>query len=124
MIETPAPTANSPNAAKSDHVRFASVPVGCRASRGRADRRVATRKTSLPVSAHECAASASMLAAPVSTAATVFAIATRRFAPRAMSTVSNDSASPVGASGGERRTADDRGGAMLTRYAGSTTPST
>jgi hypothetical protein len=37
-----------------------------------------------------------MLAAPVSTAATVFAIATRRFAPRAMSTVSNDSASSPG----------------------------
>jgi len=46
------------------------------------------RKISLPVSAQECAASATMDADPVSIAATDLATAIRRFAPNATSTVS------------------------------------
>jgi hypothetical protein len=41
------------------------------------------RNTSLPVSAHECVASASSDADPVATAATDFATATRRLAAKA-----------------------------------------
>src|SRR5690606_18509740 len=51
------------------------------------------RKTSLPVSAHECAASATSEADPVSAAAIVFATATAKFAANAITTVS---AEPVG----------------------------
>ncbi len=46
------------------------------------------RKISLPVSAQECAASASIEAEPVSTAATDLATATSRFAAKAITTVS------------------------------------
>ena len=46
------------------------------------------RKISLPVSAQECAASATIEAEPVSTAAQVLATATRKLAPKAISTVS------------------------------------
>jgi hypothetical protein len=42
-----------------------------------------SRNTSLPVSAQECAASASIDADPVTTAATDFATATRRVAAKA-----------------------------------------
>ena len=45
------------------------------------------RKISLPVSAQECAASATMEADPVNAAAQVLAAATRKFAPNAISTV-------------------------------------
>jgi hypothetical protein len=45
------------------------------------------KKISLPVSAQEWAASASIEAEPVSAAAADFAIATTKFAPNAMSTV-------------------------------------
>lgn len=47
--------------------------------------------TSFPVSAHECADSATIDADPVSTAATVFAAAISPFARRATSTVTTDS---------------------------------
>src|SRR4029077_13999183 len=46
-----------------------------------------TRNTSLPVSAQECAASASSDADPVTTAAIDFATPTRTLAPRAIHTV-------------------------------------
>src|SRR6478752_5412527 len=45
------------------------------------------RNTSLPVSAQECAASASIEADPVTTAATVLATAINRFAPSATTTI-------------------------------------
>jgi hypothetical protein len=85
-----APTANRPTAAKIDQT-YASLPKpsGCPSSAALAERRSATsRKTSLPVSAHECAASATSDAEPVITAATVFAMAISRFAPNAITTVS------------------------------------
>ena len=47
-----------------------------------------SRNTSFPASAHECAASASIDAAPVITAATVLATAMSRLAPNATTTVS------------------------------------
>ena len=60
-------------------------------ARGRPARRTdgsaISRNTSLPVSAQECAASASIDADPVTSAATDFATAMRRFAPNAMRTV-------------------------------------
>jgi hypothetical protein len=46
-----------------------------------------SRKISLPVSAHECAASATSDADPVTVAATDFATATSTLAPKATSTV-------------------------------------
>ena len=62
------------------------------ASGGRSALRCAiSRNTSLPVSAHECAASASIDAAPVTTAATDLASAMSRFAPSATITVVSDS---------------------------------
>ena len=53
----------------------------------------------MPVSAQECAASATMDAEPVSAAAQVLATATRKFAPNAISTVMvlSDPADSVGA---------------------------
>ena len=53
----------------------------------RTDEFAIIRKTSLPESAHECAASATSDADPVSTAAAVFATAIRTLAPKATSTV-------------------------------------
>ncbi|SPD88361.1 protein of unknown function [Micropruina glycogenica] len=59
------------------------------ASRGRSERRSAiSRNTSLPASAHECDASATIEAEPVNTAATVFAMPINRLAAKAMTTVS------------------------------------
>jgi hypothetical protein len=52
------------------------------------------RKTSLPVSAQECAASASIDAEAVTTAANDLATAMRRLAPNATSTVRRLSDSP------------------------------
>ena len=46
------------------------------------------RKISLPVSAQECAASATIEAEPVSAAAQLLATATRKLAPKAIRTVS------------------------------------
>ncbi|BDZ50017.1 hypothetical protein GCM10025867_22580 [Frondihabitans sucicola] len=58
-------------------------------SRVRLPRRSATnRKISFPVSAHECADSATIDAEPVRKAAIVFARATRRLALKATMTVS------------------------------------
>src|SRR4029079_11474755 len=87
--ETAAPATNRPTAASRDHT-YASRPwpSGCARSGGRYDRRLATsRVTESPVSAQECAASASIDADPVRTAATDFATPTRTLAPRATSTV-------------------------------------
>src|SRR5215203_1356440 len=53
-----------------------------------------SRNTSLPVSAQECAASASIDDDPVTTAATDFATATRRLAAKAMRTVVRLAESP------------------------------
>src|SRR5580704_18451730 len=78
--ETTAPATNSPSAANSDHT-YASrpYPIGCVRSAGCLDRRLAIRrKTSLPESAQECAASATSDAEPVRTAAAVLATAIRR----------------------------------------------
>ncbi len=89
VTDTAAPATNSPPAANSDHT-YASRPwpSGCAASGGRRDRRLAiSRKISLPVSAHECAASATSDADPVTVAATDFATATSTLAPKATSTV-------------------------------------
>ncbi len=89
VTDTAAPATNRPSAASSDQT-YASrpCPSGCARSRGRRERRWATSsKTWLPVSAQECAASASSEADPVTTAATDFAIATRRLAAKAIRTV-------------------------------------
>src|SRR5580765_3199808 len=89
VTETAAPATNRPSAASSAHT-YASRPwpSGCAASGGRRERRSATiRNTSLPVSAHERAASARIDAHPVRTAAIDFATATRRLAAKAMRTV-------------------------------------
>ena len=89
LMETTAPAVNSPKAANIDQT-YASLPYpkGCRVSRCRSDRRSAiSRKTSLPVSAQECAASATMDADAVSEAATVLATAISRFATNATITV-------------------------------------
>src|SRR5690606_34981694 len=78
-----------PIAANIDHT-YASRPNpnGCAASAGRRERRSATRRnTSLPVSAHECTASASIEAEPVIVAAAVLATATSAFATNATTTV-------------------------------------
>ena len=48
-----------------------------------------SRKTSLPASAHECTASATIDADDVSTAATVFAVAMRMLTRKAMRTVTS-----------------------------------
>jgi hypothetical protein len=62
--------------------------MGYLASGGRRERRLAVmRKISLPLSAHECAASASIEADPVSAAATDLATATSTFIRNATSTV-------------------------------------
>ena len=66
----------------------------------------------MPVSAHECAASATIDAAPVSAAAIVFAIAMSRFAPSATSTVSID----AGAASSAAATALSGRVGMSTRY--------
>ena len=90
VIDTAAPATNSPSAANSDQT-YASrpKPSGCRSSAGRLDRLLAIiRKISLPVSAQECAASATIEAEPVSAAAQLLATATRKLAPKAISTVS------------------------------------
>jgi hypothetical protein len=64
-------------------------PIGCRLSGSRSDRRSATtRKISLPASAQECAASASIDADEVIAAAIDLAIAISRLARNAISTVS------------------------------------
>src|ERR1700748_3705687 len=84
-----APATNSPSAANSDHT-YASRPWpnGCAASAGRRDHRLAmSRKISLPESAHECAASATSDADPVTAAAADFATAISTLAPKATSTV-------------------------------------
>ncbi len=89
VTDTAAPATNSPRAANSDHT-YASRPwpTGCAASGGRRERRWAiSRKISLPVSAHECAASATNDADPVTTAATDFATAISTLAPKATRTV-------------------------------------
>src|SRR6185369_14497209 len=89
VIDTAEPATNNPSAANSDQT-YASRPWpnGCAESGGRRDRRLAmTRNTSLPASAHECAASATIDADPVTTAAADFAIAMRMLAAKATSTV-------------------------------------
>src|SRR5699024_951280 len=88
-IETADPATNKPMAAIIDHT-YASrpYPAGCSASAARAARRSAViRKTSLPASAQEWAASATIEAAPVSTAATDFATAMSTLAAKASITV-------------------------------------
>src|SRR5690606_16520265 len=89
MIDTIAPAVKIPKAAMSAHTNARRPnPSGCRSSFGRAPRRSAIRrKISLPASAHEWAASATIDADDVKTAATVLATATRTFARKAMTTV-------------------------------------
>ena len=97
LMETTAPAVNSPKAANIDQT-YASLPYpkGCRVSRCRSDRRSAiSRKISLPVSAQEWAASATMDADAVSEAATVLAMAISRFATNATITVITLSPPPV-----------------------------
>ena len=87
--DTVAPATNRPIAANSDQT-YASRPYpnGCARSGARRDRRLAIiRKTSLPASAQECAASATSDADPVSAAATDFAAAMSTLTPKATSTV-------------------------------------
>ena len=89
MIETAPPAASSPSAATSDQT-YASfpLPMGCLASGGRRERRFAVmRNISLPLSAHECAASATIEAEPVTAAATDLATATSTFIRKATNTV-------------------------------------
>ena len=89
-MDTTAPAVNSPKAANIDQT-YASrpKPIGCRVSRPRSERRSAiSRKISLPASAQEWAASASIDAEPVIQAATDLATAISRLAPNATSTVS------------------------------------
>ena len=89
-MDTTAPAVNSPKAANIDHT-YASrpKPIGCRVSRPRSERRSAmSRKISLPASAQEWAASASIDAEPVMKAATDLATAISRLAPKAITTVS------------------------------------
>ena len=72
-----------------------------RGSGGRRDRRLAmSRKISLPASAHECAASASSDADPVTAAAADFATAISMLAPKATSTVTRLSDPPGSRSNG------------------------
>ncbi|MDX6335184.1 MAG: hypothetical protein QOG05_2524, partial [Streptosporangiaceae bacterium] len=69
-------------------VGFAAMTERVREVGGRRDRRLAiSRKTSLPASAQECAASARSDADPVTTAATDFAAATSTLTPKATRTV-------------------------------------
>ena len=89
VTDTAPPATKSPSAANSDHT-YASRPwpSGCARSGGRRARRLAIiRKISLPESAHECAASATSDADPVTTAAADFATAIRTLAVKATSTV-------------------------------------
>ncbi len=89
VTEIAPPATNSPSAANSAHT-YASRPWpdGWARSGGRRERRSAiSRKISLPVSAHECAASATSDANPVSTAAADFATAISRLAVKATRTV-------------------------------------
>lgn len=101
--KTPAPTANgSKRGEQRPHVRLPPVPSGC-ASAGRPDLRFGTSsRTSLPVSAHEWAASGSSAADPLSTAVADFATATARVAARPTRTVRTPS-SPLAAGAGRRR---------------------
>src|SRR5215203_5806893 len=90
QMDTTAPAVKSPNAANIDQT-YASrpKPIGCRLSGSRSDRRSATsKKISLPASAQECAASASIDADAVIAAAIDLAIAISRLARNAISTVS------------------------------------
>src|SRR5664279_4390960 len=89
VMETAAPATNSPSAANNDQT-YASRPNprGCSGSGGRRDLLFAMiRKISLPVSAQECAASATRDAEPVIIAAKDLATAIRKLAPKATSTV-------------------------------------
>jgi len=89
VTEIAAPATNRPRAANSDQT-YASRPWpnGCCGSAGRCERRLAmSRKTSLPASAQECAASASSEAEPVMTAAADLASAMSRLAANATTTV-------------------------------------
>lgn len=89
LIDSADPTANRPKAAMRAQTNAARpYPSGWPSSAGFAERRSAMRRnTSLPVSAHECAASATIEAEPVSAAATDLATAMRALAARAMMTV-------------------------------------
>jgi hypothetical protein len=80
------------------------------ASGGRVERRFATsRKISLPVSAQECAASASIDADPVTRAAADFATATSRLAASAIRTVPRlEAPAPGGSEREPNRSRDDR----------------
>src|SRR5215207_1239918 len=89
QIDRTAPAVNSPKAANIDHT-YASrpKPIGWPLSRTRLDRRSAiSKKISLPVSAQEWAASASIEADDVMAAAIDLAIAMTKLARSAISTV-------------------------------------
>ena len=90
VMDTPAPDREQPDRSEQrPHVDLAAVTERVRSSAGFAARRCAmSRNTSLPVSAHECAASASIDADPVITAAAVLAIAMSMLATNATMTVS------------------------------------
>jgi hypothetical protein len=130
VTETAPPATNSPSAANSAHT-YASRPWpdGWARSGGRLDRRSAiSRKISLPVSAHECAASATSDADPVSTAAPDFATAITRLAVKATRTVTRLSdvtdprscgISASGSRGSVTGATRGRGGAGLGRGRGS-----
>ena len=90
LIDTAAPATNKPER-REQRPDVDLPPVAqsdARRRRAAAPRRLAiSRKIWLPVSAQECAASATIDADPDSTAATVLATATHRFATNATSTV-------------------------------------
>ena len=95
-------------------------------SGGRRARRLAiSRKISLPESAHECAASATSDADPVTTAAADFATAIRTLAPRATSTVvrlSDVSAAPRSNGTDVNRSRDPRAAPSAAAGAGACSP--